>query len=258
MRDGQHRHVEAHLLHLPDDERGALGVTRDHKKIGLERPGLGQGGCHVVEFGRKLVVDHDLESQGCGVLEHACTDVLAERVVLEGTGKPDACRVAAFGLRDLGCEGDGTGEILFGRREHGEQVPVALGEELPGRAVRLDHRHAVLFGDRRDGLGEPGTVRAQHEGNAVLVDQSFRKLRAAGRGRFVVVVDDADIVLPTVDRNPARFVDRPDGKVITLLRVLAVGRILAGKRDCRAKVDRVAIHLGLDSRAGGKKEPKCR
>jgi hypothetical protein len=92
---------------------------------------------------------------------------------------------------------------------------------------------------------EAGAVRAEHVLDAVLLDQPLGELCAAGRGRLVVVVDDLELVGLPADLDAAHLVDALDGKLVTVLRVDAVGRIFAGQRDRRTEYDGVALDLGL-------------
>src|SRR5262249_30348807 len=80
-------------------------------------------------------------------------------------------------------------------------------------------------------------VRTEHELNVILVDEALDELGAArGCGLVVVVLDDELIGL-VADLDAAHLVDARNGEIVAVLRVLAVGRILAGERDRRAEDD---------------------
>ncbi len=75
---------------------------------------------------------------------------------------------------------DGAGQILLGRRQHREQVLVALGEQRARCAFGLDHRNLVLFGDRRGGLGGRRAVGSEHELHATWDRRTFSACVLAG------------------------------------------------------------------------------
>ncbi len=114
-----------------------------------------------------------------------------------------------------------------------------------------------MLGNRRNRLGQARTVGAKHKLNAVLVDQTFGKLCATGRGRFIIVVDDVEHVVLAINRDAAGLVDQLDGKVIAALGVLTVGGIFAGQRDRRTQINRIALYLCI-GRSRENKPERCR
>ena len=82
-----------------------------------------------------------------------------------------------------------------------------------------------------------------------MFDEALGKLRAAGGGGFIVVVNDANLVSLSAYGDATRGVDALDGKVVAVFRVDAVGGVFTREGDCRAEDDRVSLDLGL-SRSG--------
>ena len=74
----------------------------------------------------------------------------------------------------------------------------------------------------------------------------FDQLRATHRRRFVVVVGDRQLVGLTVDADTAHLVDPLDREIVAALGVLAVGLVLAGKRQRGAQRDRPACLRHFD------------
>ena len=151
--------------------------------VGLQGLHLGQRHRHVVELGRQLVVDHHHHALALHVVEHARAHVLGERIALHGERHSDL----VLGLAEiggvLGSKVDGGRKILVGGGEHGEQVAIALGEQLACGAVPLDHRHLVFLDDRKDCLGQARAVGPKHEFYAVLLHQPLGEFGAARRSR---------------------------------------------------------------------------
>ena len=225
-------------------------MARDEQQVGLDRLHLGERRGHVVDLGRQLVVDEDLHAVLLRLLDHALAHVEAEGIVLEGHGDLDVFGVSPVLLRHLGGEDDGVAQVVVCRREHREEVAVSLGEELAGGCVPLHVRHLVLLRHGRHGLGEPGAVRAEDELHTVLVDEPLGQLRAAGGRRFVVVVDDFQLVALARDLHAAHFIDALDRDVVAVLGVLAVDGVLPGERDGGAEHHGGVFPFGGDSSCG--------
>jgi len=104
-------------------------VARDDQHVRLQRLDLGQRRRHVGKIAGKLVIDDDLHAELGRVIEHAGPHVLAERVVLEGQRDPHIRWRSALGLSHASGQRDRRGEILLRRRQHREQILVALVEQ---------------------------------------------------------------------------------------------------------------------------------
>ncbi len=139
----------------------------------------------------------------------------------------------------LGDEVDGAGKILVGGREHGEDVPVAFGEQLARGAVALDHRHPVFLDDRQHRLGQAGAVGPENEFHVVLLDQPLGKLGAARRRRLVIVIADMEIVAGAPDLDAALLVHDLGREVVAVLGIGAVQGIFARLRHRGAEGDRL-------------------
>jgi hypothetical protein len=242
MGQRQHGNIDLQRLDLGDRGHGALLMAGNHQQIRLQRLDLGERRRHVVELGRQLIVDHYHHAMTLDVVEDAHPHVLGEGIVLHGERHGDRARLLAELLGILRGEADDAGEILVGGREHGKNVAVAPGEQLPRGAVPLHHGHVIFLDDGEHGLGQAGAVRPEHESDAVLPDQPFGELGAARRGRLVIIIVDGELVVLAANGDAALGIDGIDGKIVAVAGVGTVLRIFAGRRDRSAEDDRVLRH----------------
>ena len=254
MRDGHDRGGGLQLRGLAHQQGGALGVAGHQQQVGAQRLHLEQGGGHVVQVARQLVVNHHPHAMAGGVVEHAVADVLGERVVLGGYRDLQRGRVPTVRLRPFGGQVDRLLQVLLGGGQHREQVAIALVEQRPRGAVALHHRHVVALGDRSDRLRQAGAVGTEHEAHPVLPDQPLGQLRAARRRRLVVVVQNLQAIAAIADAHAAALVDHLDREVVAPAGVVARRGVLAGKRHRRAEHDGVAVDPGIPGR--GKQEQR--
>ena len=212
------------------------------RKVRVLPLGLGQQRAQVGAVVRILLVVGDLQALVLGVL-------------LGGVGHLDREGVVGGEDRDGGGLGvlrqrhvDHAGEIVLGRAEHAEGVLVALVEDALGRAVALDHRDAVLLGDRADLEGGAGAVGAEQEVDLVLLDQLLREGRALLRVALVVVVLRLDLVVLAPDHDPAVGVVDLLPELVAVAGQAALLHQAAGERDRRAEED-AAVERAAEARA---------
>ena len=74
--------------------------------------------------------------------------------------------------------------------------------------------------------------------------EDLDQLRAARRCRLIVVIFDLQFVGFPLDHDAAHLINARDGKLVAVLRMDAIGRVFAGKRNRRAEDDGVALDLG--------------
>ena len=205
---------------------------------------------HVVQLGRKLIVDDNLHAVSLHVVKNAGANVLGEWIIFHGKRNEQRLRRLAQILSVLGGEIDGRREVLIRSRQDGEEVAVALGEQLACRAVRLDHRHLMLFDDGQDRLSQARAARPEQEFHPVLLDEPLGKLSTVRGRRLVVVIAQDDLVVLAADLDAALVVDLAGGEIVAVLGVDPVLRIFAGQRNRRSEHDDVVAR-------SSQSEPRC-
>ncbi len=102
----------------------------------------------------------------------------------------------------------------------------------------------MLFCYRCYPFGGAGTVGAEDELYAVLLDEPLGQLPGASRCGFVIVVLYPDLIVLVVDLDAAHLIDAFDRKVVAVLGVLAVGGVLPREGKRRPEGDSVSLNLG--------------
>ena len=202
--------------------------------VGPERLDAGQGGAQVGDAHRVLLEIDDAEAVLLGPVPRPVRDFEGEEVV----GGQDGDRLGP------GHQGGGrpqhAGRVLVGGAQDAEDVAVALGKDLSGRAVGLDHRDPVLLGDGGVGERRRAAVGPEQEAHVVLADQPVGQLGRDLGLALIIVVDDLDPVGLRPDLEPAAGVHGLGPEVVALLGEGTLPGFRPRRRQRRADPEDVA------------------
>ena len=239
-----HRHINLHLIQLPNHQCRPARMTRDQQQVRLSHFDFGQGRRHIVQLRRQFIINHNLHTKLCDRLNHARAHILRKGIIFK--------RHRNFNLGSrftlLMHQINGTGEILLSGGKHRKQIAIVVLEKRKRRPICFNHRHLVAFCNRRHRFGQPRRIRPQHKTHAVLQDQPFRKLCAPRRRRFIVIINHRQLIGDPVNQDAAALIDFFHRHVISPPGQFPIGGIFARQRHRSPKINRRAFNLGLCSR----------